>query len=207
MHLRRISQPVYLLALFTFLLFYTTPKADVPYIPYSEEIFLGDIEGICSIEYDYDSHWSFLLWGGADLSHGFITNHNAFGLEAAVEPRIYFISHLQNSGLFVSAYLGNALMFMQRYHWGNYTGIDNSYGITSGIKFGYKLSLFKTNNLKLNRLFSVEPYLSVAKSFYWSDGFDMDEYPVTTLGVRFVAELPFRSQKKPDTYINVEEVK
>jgi hypothetical protein len=205
-------KPVVIFRLFIFVISFLAIKssnADVPYIAYKDDYFLGDIEAIGSLEYKYNLHWSFLFWGGGAISHAFISTNNAIGLEAAVEPRFYFDTCLHNSGLFASGYLGNAYMALPEYYRGKYTGTNYSYGITYGFKIGCKIPLSKSDNNNIGKRFSIEPYISLAKSYYWDYGFiDFAQYPITTFGVRFVWEkCSILRKHRSDTFIDVQEVK
>jgi hypothetical protein len=162
-------------------------RCDVIFFPYQYALVSYSAEFIYSYEVAAKIKSSTVFWGGAGIVGSFIfLDEPCAGLEIAVERRRYFKSD-QYRKLFISGYLGMALMtnFQDRY----------DLGFVPGFKLNYKSQL--TEHLIL------EPYLGISLpiTLNLDDSVFYFPLPVATIGIRFglntIKHNTYENQKDP----------
>src|SRR4030042_7115409 len=151
-------------------LYTLTGSADVIFFPRQYTLFCYSAEFTLSLEKSVKPKATNTLWGGVGCVGSFqYFNQPVVGLELAYERRHYFKADSYKN-LFISAYLGTALM--TDFQSSNYIGF------VPGFKVNYKAQITKS--------FMIEPYLSLSVPII----FDLPDYegyvpfPVLTIGTR-----------------------
>lgn len=160
-----------LLAILLFVFAFNSAKCDV--IPYwlNHYALIGySFEGIISYEklIDYNTTWNYWAGGGI-VGSALYLNEPAFGIEGAIEWRLYF-KRDKFSGLNCSMYLGTSLMY------------NNQEKLNLGVLPGLKL----THKSLINGKVLVEPYVSLSFpiSYNLTHTHPWMPFPVATIGLR-----------------------
>ena len=147
-------------------------NCDVIFYPqYHHDQLCYSTELIYSLEKAKNHNWTTVFWGGAGCVGSLKSiDHPSYGLEIAVEKRLYFQKD-NYKHFFVSAYLGSAYMT-------DFKDASNI-GIIPGIKINYKAEI--SNKLLL------EPYISLSYplTYDFKESIGIKPVPIMTLGVRF----------------------
>ena len=147
-------------------------NCDVIFYPqYHHDQLCYSTELIYSFEKAKNNNWTTVFWGGAGCVGSLKSiDHPSYGLEIAVEKRLYFQKD-NYKHFFVSAYLGSAYMT-------DFKDASNI-GIIPGIKINYKAEI--SNKLLL------EPYISLSYplTYNFKESIGIKPVPVMTFGVRF----------------------
>ena len=144
--------------------------SDVIFFPKQYSVFCYSAEFALSLENIVKPKATNTLWGGIGCVGSFqYFNQPVFGMEVAYERRHYFKPDSYKN-LFISAYLGTALM--TDFQSSNYIGF------VPGFKINYKAQITKS--------FIIEPYLSLSVPIIYDipyyEGFV--PFPVLTIGTR-----------------------
>jgi hypothetical protein len=179
-----------IIILFPIIGFFTLSNSfsDVPYVPLYDDDRLVDFEGITSCEIGIKKPLSLLFWGGAALAYPIKSTHFAFGIEGAIEPRIYLLKFNRNKGLFLSIYFGSALMHSPEYYQDKFIEYITTPGFTYGAKFGYKFAFSQQDIFNWRHRFAIEPYISISTATYFHYGWEPFGFGIKTFGIRFIIE-------------------
>ena len=156
--------------------------ADIIFFPIAYSVLTLSHEWIFSYEKVYGSNTTINYWGGSGIIYSLFIPSTIpiVGIEAGIEPRLYFNKDLYKKS---SLSLYGGLAFMQLIDFEYY---PRYFGVVPGIKYTYK-SYF-TDKEK----YFYEPYVSISIPIYMEVGYgdfkDFEDYhahfPCLTLGIR-----------------------